>query len=237
MNAGESRLGWNPGWQISIFAGVFIPLFIVLGTWQTQRAEHKDTLLAQVAAVQSMPATSIEAALERDDPNFAIVAFQGIADPERLFYLDNRVRDGVPGVEVVLPVQTAAGGVLVNLGFLPKPQRIQLPSPPILPRDISIQGYLYRPDKPRVVLSEQNLSQWPRLLQRLDWDLAQEALGQSLIPWQVRIDPGSPYALTTDWTVSVSGPERHRGYAFQWFAMAFALTLLFVIVGVKRAPR
>lgn len=231
------RSGWNPGWPIAIFACVFIPLFLVLGTWQVQRAEHKERLLQRVAEVQAQPPVSLEQALGRTDPNFAAVEFAGAAQPERLIYLDNRVRDGLPGVEVLLPVRTGSGMVLVNLGYLPKPGRIDFPTPPVLPGQVSVSGYLYRPDKPRVVLSEQELTQWPRVLQRLDWDLAGRALGEALIPWQVRIDSTSPYALTTDWTVSVSGPERHRGYAFQWFAMAFALTILFIIVGVKRAPR
>ena len=74
-------------------------------------------------------------------------------------------------------------------------------------------------------------------MQRLDWPAAEQALGAELVPWQVRIDPEHPLALETDWVVSVSGPERHRGYAVQWLAMALALSILYIIAGLKGVGR
>ena len=72
------------------------------------------------------------------------------------------------------------------------------------------------------------------LLQRLDFEQIEQALGVELVPYQVRIDPQSGLAQQTDWVVSVSGPERHQGYAVQWFAMALALTILYSWVGIRR---
>jgi cytochrome oxidase assembly protein ShyY1 len=72
------------------------------------------------------------------------------------------------------------------------------------------------------------------LLQRLDFDAAEQALGVRLEPWQVRINPDHPLALTTEWKVSVTGPEKHLGYATQWFSMAFALFCMWIYAGLRR---
>jgi len=40
--------------------------------------------------------------------------------------------------------------------------------------------------------------------------------------------------LTPNWRPAASGPEKHYGYAFQWFAMAAALTVIFVVVNLSR---
>ena len=41
--------------------------------------------------------------------------------------------------------------------------------------------------------------------------------------------------LTPNWRPAASGPEKHYGYAFQWFAMAAALTAIFVVVNLSRS--
>ena len=43
--------------------------------------------------------------------------------------------------------------------------------------------------------------------------------------------------LVANWRPAASGPEKHYGYAFQWFAMATALTAIFVVVNLSpRVP-
>lgn len=228
---------FRPGWPVTIFAVFFVPVFLVLGFWQLDRAGSKTDLLAQVAERQAAPAIELNGLSDSQLINFTPVTFSGIAQPNRLIYLDNRVRDGRPGVEILLPVQTESRWVLVNLGFAAKPGRINMPVAPTLPSAVDLSGYLYTPDKPRVVLQEPGTQGWPQVFQRLDWPLAERALGQSLMPFQVRIDPEHPLALETDWVVSVSGPERHQGYAVQWFAMALALSILYLIAGFKGVGR
>ena len=41
--------------------------------------------------------------------------------------------------------------------------------------------------------------------------------------------------LIPNWRPAASGPEKHYGYAFQWFAMATALTAIFVVVNLSRS--
>ena len=54
------------------------------------------------------------------------------------------------------------------------------------------------------------------------------------------VPPVAPPAASTaallvpNWRPAASGPEKHYGYAFQWFAMAAALTVIFVVVNLSR---
>ena len=53
--------------------------------------------------------------------------------------------------------------------------------------------------------------------------------GVKLFPHPVRIDSGVAAALTVDWQVVNVSPEKHTGYAVQWFTMAAALFILFIL--------
>ena len=228
-------LRWNPGWKMSLFAGFFLPVFVSLGFWQLNRAEEKEVILEAFAQLRAIPRVDAALALESPNPNYRQVDLVGHTRPDRLILLDNRVRDGKPGIEVLLPVQTLNQTWLVNLGFLPKPRDMSLPQLPLIPAtQVSVQGYLYAPDKPRVVLKETDTQQFPWLLQRLDFDRIQGVFERPAVPWQVRIDRTHPLALQTDWPLAIGGPEKHQGYAFQWFAMAFTLAGLTFYTGIRR---
>ncbi len=47
---------------------------------------------------------------------------------------------------------------------------------------------------------------------------------------ELRLEAG-PAAYRTDWPVAAMGPEKHLGYAVQWFAMATALVGLYLYLG------
>ena len=53
-------------------------------------------------------------------------------------------------------------------------------------------------------------------------------------PEAVGSGAGTAVLLTPNWRPAASGPEKHYGYAFQWFAMATALTAIFVVVNLSR---
>ena len=42
----------------------------------------------------------------------------------------------------------------------------------------------------------------------------------------MRLEADSPAALRTGWEIVTVSPEKHRGYAVQWFMMAAALVVL-----------
>ncbi len=229
------RGGFHPGVRTTLFVIVFLPVFVALGFWQLDRADQKRSIQSGFADKSALAPVSLNDALLSPDPNYTRVTLRGLSDGARPVLLDNRLRDGQPGVEVLVPLQTQTQMVMVNLGFLPKPADMSVPALPVLPSgELSLIGYLYRPDKDRLVLAEQGAEQFPLLLQRMDWGRVSQALGAEVLPWQVRIDGREPIALDTEWKVAVGSPSKHQGYAFQWFAMAVALLLLYGYSGFKR---
>ena len=46
-------------------------------------------------------------------------------------------------------------------------------------------------------------------------------------------DPAADDGYARDWRPGGLPPERHLGYAVQWFAMAFALTFIAIVVGFR----
>jgi cytochrome oxidase assembly protein ShyY1 len=49
------------------------------------------------------------------------------------------------------------------------------------------------------------------------------------LAYQLRLDQDSIGALKTGWTTVAVKPEKHVGYAVQWFAMAITLLIMTII--------
>jgi surfeit locus 1 family protein len=50
-----------------------------------------------------------------------------------------------------------------------------------------------------------------------------------VFPFPVRIDAGESGALSVDWQVVNMSPQKHQGYAVQWFAMAAVLFGFYIV--------
>jgi cytochrome oxidase assembly protein ShyY1 len=73
---------------------------------------------------------------------------------------------------------------------------------------------------------------------RVDLDALATGLHISLAPRTLRLDPSLSlgYARDLDVLPNTLPPERHRGYALQWFGLA-ALTFLFALyLSFRRRP-
>ncbi|CAG0878777.1 unnamed protein product [Cyprideis torosa] len=68
--------------------------------------------------------------------------------------------------------------------------------------------------------------QWPKVIQYLDYPRMADVLGASVIEGVVQLDNPIGTAYPKLWKPVAFGPEKHIGYALQWFAVA--LTLLMV---------
>jgi surfeit locus 1 family protein len=65
----------------------------------------------------------------------------------------------------------------------------------------------------------------------------EESLDLKLENYLLRLDKGSDAALEVDWVWTNMTPEKHLGYAFQWFALSLALLILSVIASTKKIKR
>jgi len=167
---------------------------------------------------------------------------------------DNRTHKGQAGFEVITPVVLDTGAVaLVNRGWLPWGlSRANLPdvslSGEATATPVQLNGFFTQPS--RGFASGDALSgsaDWPQLLQYFDYDAIGRALGEPIVAGvvqlqelgqpntQPRFQPNlQPDLFAANWQPAAAGPAKHYGYAFQWFAMALALTIVFFVVNSKK---
>jgi cytochrome oxidase assembly protein ShyY1 len=93
----------------------------------------------------------------------------------------------------------------------------------------SLAGYVYvAPGEPYLLAEQQLVDEWPQRLQAVDAALIAQLLGEPVFPYPVRLHDDQPDALLAQWAVVNVSPEKHTGYAVQWFSMALALVIIFI---------
>lgn len=217
-----------------------IAVFCALGFWQLGRYELKQDLFeAFDEAIESSPRTVKQSErLDALDP-YTPVALSGRYDLSRQIMLDNRIRDGRAGVEVFTPLRLDSGGaVLVNRGWLPLERRRRLPPAPGPEGPVTVSGLAAPPPATGIQLGEVGEpDSWPWLTPYLTQDLAQDALGLSLPGKIVLLDPEASGGFLRDWAPGMLPPERHLGYAVQWFALALTAAVVWLVLTVKQGKR
>ncbi len=222
---------WDLEWRSALFVVLLVPLFLSLGFWQLDRAEEKREIGRRWDTNKSLPAVPLsELPAVPEQLAFRRVSLSGELLEARSFLLDNRMRDGRYGVEVLTPLKTQEATILVNRGWLEGDRyRQSLPEVPAVgslekPTLVTLEALVYiAPGESYTLGTIDSDSAWPRLVQALDIDAMSAMLGQPLWPWSVRLVADSPMALLADWPLINVRPEKHTAYAVQWFAMAFTL--------------
>ncbi len=224
-----------PGWPLWLFTLTLLPLLIWLGIWQLDRAEQKRALQAQIDASHNASAQPLVAFETAGPPAWQPLLLSGQFDVQHVWLLDNRLRDGQPGVEVlqVFHDQASDRRVLVNRGWLYWLDRSQLPA--IATPQGQIQLQVERlPDPERgFTLNSPTTAGWPKLVGSIDLPAFTAQANISMQPWLVRLQPGSASALRLDWPPMPMSASKHTGYAVQWFAMAAMLLILFIWAGLR----
>lgn len=226
----DTRRRFRPGLPATLFTAFFLPLLLVLGTWQLNRAEEKQALFDDFAAGGAAVALDASSpgldALRRYTPVQAAGRYLG----ERQFLLDNMVADGQAGYRVLTPLLLADGvAVLVDRGWIPRDFSTDVaPVINVSAEARSVSGKLDRLPRPGIQLETTLAPGWPKVVQFPSRDELEEALDLRLVPGLVLLDADQPDGFQRDWRPSDFGPERHIGYAVQWFALAITLVVLYL---------
>jgi cytochrome oxidase assembly protein ShyY1 len=232
-----------------LFAGAAllgVALFGSLGAWQWSRGEWKQALLAEREGVLSRrDAVALDAAF--DPARGAALdwaAGRGRFDA-RLYFLDYQQRQGQAGVRVYGVLAAGAGPLLVELGWLPWGPGRALPAASVPSGDVEVAGVLAAPPSTGLALGS-GVEALPGggsryLLTRIDLATLHGASGLSvpLAPRVLKLDPALPigYARDLDLLPNTLPPERHRGYAVQWFALAATVAIVYLVLTVRAARR
>jgi len=154
--------------------------------------------------------------------------------PNHYVLLDNRLRGGKFGYEVVAFAEVDQLAVALNLGWVRgDPSRKTLPDIALPSGVQTVSGRLYQPSGEAFMLGENQLpAQLPGVVQQLTlsaWqDELQSQLDQPIFPLEIRVDELASVAFDATWAIVNQTPAKHQGYAVQWFTMAAALGLAFI---------
>lgn len=237
MSGSQKGFQFDFEWRITLFTALMVPFLIFLGLWQLQRADEKAELAGAFEQQQRKSPAPLASLWNEPTEELAYrpVKLRGEFLSGVYFLLDNRISNGRFGYEVLHVVQLADGGVaLVNRGWVAgDPSRQTLPQLAQLAGEKEMMGHVYvAPGKPYLLAPQKIEGQWPHLVQAVEMDVMQtqvEKLGRgALFPYPVRIDANAAGALQVDWKVINVSPDKHTGYAVQWFAMAAVLAIFYV---------
>ena len=218
------------------------PLLIGLGYWQMERAEDKQELVEQRAASEITAPLSLTAQSRVGEADrYRPAHVQGTYLADQQWLLDNRIYRGQPGYHVFTPFRIDGhdrATLLINRGWIAVgASRDFLPALPVPGQPVALTGRLDSPASVALVVGEVPLHSVADrvLVQALDIEALGRARNMDLLPYALVIDEGEPGGLQYDWSpIPEMGPEKHLGYAVQWFGLAVALLIIFIGVNLHR---
>ncbi len=200
-----------------------------------QRAEGKKQLLDHFEKTRSEVAVDLALLIEKGQKDWAYkqVLLKGRFVNDRHFLLDNQIFQGRFGYEIITPFHLSESNkwVLLSRGWVPGDlDRGNLPVIKPLTGELELLGEIYMPAGKAFTLADMTLEdQWPQVIQTIDVPAMAKLLDADLFPYQIRLKPKSAGAFQANWMVVNILPEKHTAYAVQWFSMAAALCIAYLL--------
>lgn len=238
-NAPHRRRRFSPAWSATLAVLVVVPLLTALGCWQLSRGREKARLLEQAAVGHAAAPVDLGAVgASAGIPSHRPVRVQGVFVADRQGLLDNQVRGGQVGYDILTPLRMNGNDdlLLVDRGWLARgPRREDLPRWSTPDGVVNLLGTLHQPvDVPLVSGEVSDTFGGAWVVSEIDPSILGPRLGAPLAPRVLRLLPQSEYGFRRDWPVVSMTPQRHYGYAVQWFGLAVALLAIYAVAGVRR---
>nr|WP_246149951.1 SURF1 family protein [Arenimonas fontis] len=228
---------------VLVLTGLCLALaFAALGRWQLGRETQKRELLARADAALRAPASDLAAALADPGPWPLRVRGRGRFLATPVLWLDNQRRGDRVGLRMYCAFQPAdAAALLVDMGWLPLAGDRRLPVEHCPRGDAELAGLLVPPPAPGLALGPgmqaQTDGSWLAL--RLEPAAVARAWAlPDLAARVLRLDPALPLGHERDLDLlpNTLPPEKHRGYAIQWFGLSAATLVILIVLSLRRRP-
>ena len=234
---------------------LLVALGIALGNWQTRRAEEKLAIAERIAQRAAAEPVVLGGGGVQQHDRVGMNALRGPARPGDFAYrrvrvtgqwvprwalfLDNRPQGGRAGFYLAMPFKIAGSDqhVLVLRGWLPRDPReyTRLPEFATPGGTVTIDGIATASAGQVMQLGTPGTVKPGAIVQNLALDEVARASGLQLAPFFVQQAGPAPAGegLVRDWPAPSAGVDKHRGYAFQWYALAAMAALFFVMTGFR----
>lgn len=217
---------------------LLLPCLISLGIWQLHRADYKKTLLADYQMRGHAAILSAEDLSKTPEQlQYYRVELSGHFDNQHSILLDNKMHAKQVGYQVLTPliVDGSSKIILINRGWIPRRMDRQLPEISAVNGKQTLISTVWIPQKGFLLQAEQAANlHWPYLAQTIDLNYFSQLLERPLYPFVLLLAPDMPNGFVREWNLVTVSPQKNYGYAFQWFALAAALLVIFIVVNVRR---
>jgi surfeit locus 1 family protein len=236
MKLGRRR--FRAAWWSVALTTVGVMLFIVLGMWQLERADFKDSVQLKFEQRLAEQYRQFRPETDLDDIEFRKLIVNGRYDNAHNILIDNQIHRGKAGYHVLTPLQLADSDsiILVNRGWAAwGVSRASLPPIPAATSVGGVAGIVNFPSEPAMRLGGIELSEhWPQLVRYIDIEALREQFSDRLLPVVLWLAPEQAGNYVRDWNPVWMRPEKSRAYATQWFAFALLALVFFVILNLRK---
>lgn len=216
-----------------------VSLATALGFWQLGRADFKQDLQSRIDEFARQPPVMVGTqSVDGDTVAFRPVAARGTYDPLQAVFIDNRVYKHQPGYHVMMPLRVTGSQkyVLVNRGWIAAgPERNRTPRVSTPSGEVTVQGIALPPSERFLELSSKIAE--GNIWQNMVIERYRQATHLDVQPFILQQSAGTVTAddgLVRDWPPVDLKRNTHLAYAVQWFAMAVAIFIYYVVVNVRR---
>lgn len=224
---------------IPFVASIFVAAVgVSLGQWQTRRASEKDAIEAKMSVRETatpMVLGGTNPGIE--DMEFRRAVVRGKFMREWPIYLDNRPYKGQAGRYVLMPLKIEGSDryVLVARGWVARDvaDRTKLPSLKTPEVQVAIEGVIRRGVGHVLQLGIEQLTPGA-IVQNVEPGQVAAAARIAMEPFVLEQLTDTKDGLVREWPRPSTGVEKHRGYAFQWYALAATALVFFFVTGFRR---
>lgn len=230
-------------WAIALLT---MALFARLGVWQLDRSHEKRAMLDAASAVLAARVPQRQAVVgdASRQQRYDWIEIEGRFADTPAVLLDNQQHGGRVGVRAYRRFDVRGGPpLLVDLGWVALPPDRAMPPVPRDAARTSLSGLLLPPPGAGLGMGAPvALADGTLLATTIDLQALRVALqAPTLAPRVLRPAPEAGFGFQRDFDIlpNTLPPERHLGYAVQWFALAFAvlITALLLTWRARRAAR
>lgn len=222
-------------WGLTIVCALAFALLCGLGTWQLQRMQWKNRLIAQAEAAAALAPAPLADVLALHDPAFRKVRIDCPGLATAPFVELQTIHDGEAGVRLISACRPTdfAAGFLIDRGFVSGTVSAR---PRVLPSTVSfpLVAELRKPPPPGPMALPVDQGRF----------FARDTPGMARALGIADPDPNTLFALTSsnpEWpALQPSAPpaafsNNHLGYALTWFGLALALAGFYIAL-LRRKP-